>query len=84
LPASSRSSIESLAILIEVNKGGERGSPENAAQPVGLLVCPNLNPPAVESRMGAGADASAVPVPIPAHQTGHARFEHPAFRLASS
>jgi hypothetical protein len=38
----------------------------------------------VESRKGAVPCARAPsPFPFPAHQTGHAHFEHPAFRLVS-
>ena len=37
----------------------------------------------VESRMDAGTDDCAAPFSIPAHQTGHAHFGHPAFRLVS-
>ena len=37
----------------------------------------------VESRRGAGINGFVALVPLPAHQTGRARFEHPAFRLTS-
>ena len=38
----------------------------------------------VKSRSGAVAVLRGDPFPVPAHQTGRADFQHPAFRPASS
>jgi hypothetical protein len=42
-----------------------------------------LNPRRVEEGRGPGTLLHTDPFPFPAHQTGHAHFEHPAFRLVS-
>ena len=51
----------------------------------GTTICSAFVEPCVESRKGAGPGPNGDRwFPFPAHQTGRARFEHPAFRQRRS